>query len=154
MQFYGRGRVAHGRPAHARALAQWREVVGVAARDAMGMGGHSPFDGPCGVEVVFRLARPLVHHRGRRRSHPVRPDAPSLNTAKPDVDKLVRALLDSLTSVCWRDDAQVARVTAQKLYAPPGEPGATVAVWALVEVRTEPERETVTLTLDGEETLP
>ncbi len=133
MAFYGGGRVAHGRPAHARALAVWRAAVGEAGRAAMVAAGSGLLEGAVGVEVVFYVERPLVHFSGRRRSHPVRADAPTLNASKPDLDKLVRALLDSLTAVVWVDDGQVAQVTATKRYAAPDPLGARVAVWALAE---------------------
>lgn len=131
MSFYGQGRVAHGRPAHARSLAVWRAAVAAAGREAMEAAGRALLTGPVGVEVVFFLERPLVHHRGRRRSHPVRDDAPLFSAAKPDLDKLVRALLDSLTGVAWVDDGQVAEVRAVKRYAAPDPLGARVAVWTL-----------------------
>lgn len=133
MQFYGKGRVGHGRPAHARGLMAWRSAVAAAGGEAMAAAGAELFVGAVGVAVTFWVPRPLVHHRGRRRSHPVREDAPLFSAAKPDVDKLVRALLDSLTGVVWGDDAQVAQVTAEKRYAAPDPPGARVAVWALDE---------------------
>lgn len=131
MTFYERG-VAHGRPAHARTLAVWRSAVAAAGREAMVAAGLPPFHGPVGVELRFVLERPLHHHRGRRRSHPVRDDAPEFSHSKPDLDKLVRAAIDAITmaEVVWGDDAQVAEVRAFKRY---GEPGARVAVWALAE---------------------
>lgn len=35
----------------------------------------------------------------------------------PDIDKLVRAVMDSLTGIAYRDDAQVIILTASKVYA-------------------------------------
>lgn len=132
MSFYGKGRVSHGRPAHARALTAWRAAVAAAGREAMVAAGLPPFHGPVGVELRFVLERPLHHHRGRRRSHPVRDDAPEFSHSKPDLDKLVRAAIDAITmaEVVWGDDAQVAEVRAFKRY---GEPGARVAVWPLAD---------------------
>ena len=43
----------------------------------------------------------------------------------PDVDKLARALLDALTGVFWKDDAQVSDLLVRKRY---GKPGADVRV--------------------------
>jgi len=37
-------------------------------------------------------------------------------TVRPDIDKLCRAVLDSLTGVAWDDDAQVVRLVAIKAY--------------------------------------
>ena len=35
---------------------------------------------------------------------------------RPDLDKLIRAVLDGLTDVAYEDDQQVVRLTAQKSY--------------------------------------
>ena len=40
-------------------------------------------------------------------------------TKKPDSDKLLRAVLDSLTGVVYEDDSQVVRVFAEKQYGLP-----------------------------------
>ncbi len=53
---------------------------------------------------------------------------PSFVTVKPDLDKLVRAIMDSLSSVVWRDDAQVAQVRATKLYDDIGRLGVEITV--------------------------
>ena len=34
----------------------------------------------------------------------------------PDLDKLIRAVLDGLTGVAYEDDGQVVQIEAQKLY--------------------------------------
>lgn len=39
-------------------------------------------------------------------------------TVKPDIDKACRAILDSLTGICYRDDAQVVQIVADKRYGP------------------------------------
>jgi Holliday junction resolvase RusA-like endonuclease len=38
-------------------------------------------------------------------------------TVPPDLDKLIRAVLDGLTGVAYKDDGQVVRITAVKIYA-------------------------------------
>lgn len=89
-------------------LRQWRDSVAWHVRDAMG--GAEPLTGPLEVRATFVLPRP--------------PSAPRKRWApekKPDLDKLVRALLDSVTAGgAWVDDAQVVTVTASKIYARPG----------------------------------
>lgn len=39
-------------------------------------------------------------------------------TVRPDVDKLLRAVLDALTNVAYQDDSQVVSVTTTKVYGP------------------------------------
>ncbi len=40
----------------------------------------------------------------------------------PDLDKMVRSLLDALAKIAFRDDALVVEVAARKQYAGPTEP--------------------------------
>jgi len=58
------------------------------------------------VYATFTFADPKSHSKNFGYSH----------TKRPDVDKLARAVLDALTSICWHDDAQVFMVDARKLY--------------------------------------
>ena len=39
-------------------------------------------------------------------------------TQRPDLDKLIRALGDSLSGICFEDDSQVAMVYAAKIFGP------------------------------------
>lgn len=57
---------------------------------------------------------------------------------KPDVDKLLRAFLDALTGVVWKDDSQVTDAITRKRYAVPVGPDddgvrAAIAVWINAE---------------------
>lgn len=86
-------------------LRDWRIQVGRAAQAAPGYMG-ALLEGPVMVSAVFHLTRPKS--RPRRAGYPDR---------KPDLDKLARALLDGITGVLVRDDAQVCRLEVVKLYA-------------------------------------
>jgi crossover junction endodeoxyribonuclease RusA len=96
---------------------QWQRAVAWAAKV------QTPelWTGPVAVDVTFRLARPV------RQSAAARLTTDLAVAVRPDLDKLMRAVLDALTGVCYGDDGQVATVTARKLYAPPG-PLAVVVV--------------------------
>ena len=83
-------------------LRGWSETVGWAAK-AAGVR-RMERDVPVRVHVYFRFPFP----RRRGRLCPV---------VRPDVDKLVRALLDALTGVAYEDDAQVVELFALKVYA-------------------------------------
>jgi len=68
------------------------------------------------VEALFLFARP--------KSLPKRVRS---NTKRPDLDKLVRALLDGLADILIPDDSQVISIKAGKRYIEPGEtPGAEI----------------------------
>lgn len=75
------------------------------------------------VHLRFVMPRPKGH---LRRDGTVKPSAPECPTVKPDLDKLVRTVLDGLTGVAYRDDAQVAGLSAAKLYG--AAPGVHVTV--------------------------
>lgn len=107
-------------------LVDWRHAIGDEARKAMR--GMAPFDGAVAIEAVFAMPRPKSHYN----RHGLRADAPTWCTKQPDVDKLERALLDSLTGVAFMDDAQVVETSTRKVYAPWGMtllgPGVVVSV--------------------------
>ena len=109
----------------------WEQAV----RAEASIAGLRPLDGAVRVEVTFLFARPAGHFGAKG----LRPSAPREHTKKPDVDKLVRAVLDALTGVAFKDDAQVVAVEARKRYLPEGaaedlaQPGAWVAVEACGE---------------------
>lgn len=81
---------------------------------------------PLAVAIVFRLARPGGHWA---KNGGLRPSAPSAPSTKPDVDKLARATLDSLSGLVFDDDARIVRLTVSKEYAAPGHEGAAIQVW-------------------------
>lgn len=103
-----------------RELRSWRQDVAWAALDATSTDGMARIiDGPVTVTLDFYFQRPKGHF-GKRG---LRPSAPAAMTTRPDLDKLVRAVLDALTGVVFRDDAQVVSLTARKHYADSSPPG-------------------------------
>lgn len=90
----------------------WQQLVAEAASHAIGsMPEFRQFDTEASLKVVFYLPRPKAI---RDKSVP--------HTKKPDLDKLVRSVKDSLKQVAWRDDSLVTHIDAGKFYAQPGEP--------------------------------
>jgi len=91
-------------------------------------------DKPILVSVTFIFARPndqfINNKPGPDR---LKPDAPQHCTKRiGDIDKLSRAVLDSCTSICFEDDAQVIALNAQKRYATRNEqPSAIITIAAI-----------------------
>lgn len=83
------------------------------------------------VRLVFTMPRPKGHYRTGRNAHVLRPTAPMRPIGKPDLDKLIRAVLDAIGSAgVWVDDSQVTRlIDPEKRYGP--TPG------VLIEIRPE-----------------
>lgn len=97
-----------------KGLHAWRRKIATVARAHGWIG--SPLASPVAVGLVFVRGRPKSHARAGGKLAPAAPCFPS---STPDVDKLERAVLDALTGVCWRDDAQVVCVRKIKLWGTP-----------------------------------
>ena len=101
-------------------LKKWRDSIRKATLER-----HEgePMDGPLTVALAFQLAPPQ------------RPRWP-LPAVKPDLDKLIRAVLDSLSTTKSRkgvttpgvitDDARIVHITAAKAYH--GTPGVMITI--------------------------
>jgi Holliday junction resolvase RusA-like endonuclease len=120
----GSKRVFNGRivEASGNKLKVWRKAIAAACQNQV-TEEHSLLLGPVRVEVEFYLPRP-VSVTIKKRALPIVP---------PDLDKLLRGLLDGIgqSEVIWGDDSQVVQIDAVKLYADETEPGATVTIYGL-----------------------
>ena len=101
------------------AVGPWRERVALVAHNAMG--GLAPMTGPVTVVLTFWLPRPKSAKAGAQA------------TKRPDLDKLVRAVLDALTGIAFIDDSQVVRIDAGKALTGPDSPnpGCEIDVWEM-----------------------
>ena len=109
--------VIHGRIVQVNSAKhkRWRNVVAFAALELV-TEGWELLDEPLELSVIFYLPRPKTV---QDREYP---------SVMPDVDKLLRAVFDSLSGVIYVDDSRVVRVSAQKLYADSRGPGALIRV--------------------------
>lgn len=96
-----------------KTLKPWRQDVSQVALQAMR--GNPPAESPVRVSVIFRFARPKSVKA-----------SVAYKTTKPDVDKLLRSVLDSMTGIVFRDDSQVVMLVGQKEFA--AAEGASVRV--------------------------
>lgn len=124
--------VSGGSAPNARNLRSWDVAVREAAIAACGPSVSCPpspvfVATPMRVVLVFRMRRPGGHW-GKRG---LKPSAPAHPASKPDLDKLVRATLDSLTGIVFDDDSRIVSVEARKTWAEPGREGATILVEAM-----------------------
>lgn len=97
----GSMKVINGHIIHSQgsALAAWRSLVALAAKRA----GATPTDAPISMTLIFIMKKPKTVTR----QYP---------TVAPDLDKLVRAVLDALTAIAYKDDSQVIDIRALKIY--------------------------------------
>jgi len=99
-------RVVHAKP---KALMDWRGDIAKAAADFVTE--KAERGTPVWIHATFRLERPKAAPK-----RVIRP------TTKPDLDKLVRSLLDALTGICFADDSQVVSLNVGKRFAAAEEP--------------------------------
>ena len=88
-------------------LKAWAHAVAWHARIAAPQA--PPTTEPIEINILFKL-----------------PGGINVHTKKPDLDKLIRAILDSLTGIVYKDDCQVWNIHASKVYST--EPGAKITV--------------------------
>ncbi len=93
----------------------WKTDVNQVAADAWG--DQPLLIGPVYLQVVFFIQRPKSHYGTGKNAATLKASSPEYHTSKPDATKLLRAVEDALTGVCWRDDAQVCVQKVMKRYS-------------------------------------
>lgn len=100
---------------------RWATIVRGIAREHL-TGQQLPL-APKGVSATLHAEFVLARFASTPQSTPT-------HTAKPDVDKLARCLLDALAGLVYADDAQINDLCVTKRYAEPGEvPHVRLRVW-------------------------
>lgn len=84
----------------------------------------APSGQPVFIGLTFVFSRPKKHFRGKAMT--LREDAPSVHVTKPDVDKLIRCVLDAMTGIVFADDCQAQIVEATKVYG--DRPGCAITM--------------------------
>ena len=98
----------------------WKLLVREEARKAWN---GEQFEGAVKIEVQFWMPRPKVHFN----KSGLKAGTPAFHTSKPDLDNLLKAVLDALTNLgVWRDDSQIASVRCYKCFGT--NPGASVCI--------------------------
>ena len=112
-------------------LAAWEALVKQAAH-AAATDRASPVWGrglPLAVTLCFYIRRPLYHYVGNNRDgRPLKPASPQIHTHTPDIDNLMKAVLDACSSILWHDDRQIGRIECTSLYTNDDTPGCWIRV--------------------------
>jgi len=85
-----------------------KRIVSETAKGAI----RSPLEGPVRLCAVFYFERPKSHF-----GKTIKASAPVYHTQRPDVDNLVKTILDGLNGTAWHDDAQVVEIECRKEWA-------------------------------------
>src|SRR5687768_7463494 len=89
----------------------WKTAI---AAEALKHRPEAPLHAPCAIDLTFYMPRPKAHFK---KAGDVKPTAPQSHTSKPDLDNLVKAVMDSLNGLgIWLDDSQVYSLNADKQY--------------------------------------
>jgi Holliday junction resolvase RusA-like endonuclease len=110
-------------------MKDWRADVKAAALEAMLIRNYGEYKarpllrGPLAVTVLLTVPKPKTAPKTKR----------TWPCKRPDLDKLLRAVFDSLTNVVFGDDAQIVQLTAAKDY--PGDAGMLDAPGAVITIR-------------------
>jgi crossover junction endodeoxyribonuclease RusA len=104
-------KVERGRIRQSERVKAWRRTCGIVAMRQRLQMAH---EGSIGIELRFYLP---AGKKGR----------------KPDLDKLVRAVLDAFTGILYKDDGQVCDLRAQKMFGfgGPSPAGVKVECWRI-----------------------
>jgi len=126
-------RVVGRRALHPAAVTAWRAVAALAVQRAAAAQGWERTSGPVLVDVTAEIARPAAHYGRGRNAGALRAAAPAHPAARPDLDKIARAVLDAVTDAgtVWHDDAQVVVLVARKRWAAGGPPRTSLVVHVL-----------------------
>lgn len=125
-----RGRVVHA----GKYTKAWMDTVGWMFKQRFGR--PCLADGPFSLKCMFYINRPGGHYGSGRNKEKLKPSAPVYHLQEPDLDKLVRAVQDSLTKLLWQDDKQVVTIGAVKVWIHKWqEPGVKICAEQLAEIR-------------------
>lgn len=98
----------------------WQQQVAGEAMEALA-GRAAPLfpEGPLAVEITFFRSRPRGHYGSGGNAGRVRASAPSAPSTRPDVLKLARGVEDAMSSIVYRDDAQIVDERLRKVWGDP-----------------------------------
>lgn len=114
----GKGRPRIGKIGqHARMFtdsqtAAYENLVALAARQALR--GRAPFAEPVKVTAIVRMVPPQSASKKARAAMLAGAQLPG---KKPDLDNVLKAVLDGCNGVAFVDDALITQIAARKLYA-------------------------------------
>ena len=73
---------------------------------------------PFKLMLDFYMPRPKSHYGTGRNTGKLKQSAPSHHTGTPDIDNLIKAVMDAITALnVWRDDSQVVTIHAYKTWS-------------------------------------
>ena len=120
-----RPRVANGHAYTPSKTKDYENTVALFCKNAMHKDGYKRVEhGPVEVEIIIWYRVPKSVSKAKQTAM-LHGDMMPLN--RPDIDNVVKAVLDAINGIAYRDDAQVVKLSASKAYAE--NPGVFVGVF-------------------------
>ena len=66
--------------------------------------------------ITFHMKRPKNHYRTGKHSNFLKEGSPYEHTKKPDIDNMLKFLMDCCTGILFKDDSQVNHLSVMKAY--------------------------------------
>lgn len=90
---------------------------------------REPLPGALEINLEFNMLRPKSHFGTGRNLGKLKDSAPDNHTRTPDLDNLVKFVLDAMNGEFYIDDSQIININCKKLYADKqGESGTFVCI--------------------------
>ena len=86
-----------------------------------------PFSVPIVLSVIFHMKRPKKHYRTGKFSNQLKKNSPTAYINKPDIDNLLKFVMDSGNKILWKDDSVIVGVMAKKKYSE--DPRTEIEIW-------------------------
>ena len=75
-----------------------------------------PLKGDISLKVTFGMPFVKKHYRTGKYSGELKPNPPLAYTNKPDIDNMLKFVMDAGNNVIWYDDSQIWKVEMEKIY--------------------------------------
>ena len=76
-----------------------------------------PLKGDISLKVTFAMPYVKKHYRTGKYSGELKPNPPYEYVIKPDIDNLLKFIMDAGNKILWVDDSQIWKVEMEKVYS-------------------------------------
>lgn len=120
----------HGRPYELKDMKEYKQAVERSVKEQMN--GNKLIDVPISVSMTIYIEPPQYISKVKKNASALKEER--LNVMrKPDIDNYVKAILDSMNDIVFKDDGQISELYAKKVYSL--RPRTEVEIKVLEELR-------------------
>jgi Holliday junction resolvase RusA-like endonuclease len=102
-----------------------------------------PYEGPVMIGLDFYMPIPVSYSKEYQAKAKSGQEFPIKHKShiNPDIDNMIKLIMDALNGVCWEDDSQICSITANKLYCQGENPRTEVFISQIRPTPTTPPHE-------------